>query len=406
MRAVIVSRLFPPEVAAAAFRLGALAEALVDAGHRVTVLTTRPPSTTGPAEPKYVSVSRWPVLRDRGGNVRGYVQYASFDVPLLLRLLFRPADLVICEPPPSTGVVTAVVCGLRRIPFYYYAADIWSDALVAAAAPRPVVAVMRALERFALNRADGVVAVSDGVARRVIGLGVPPDRVEVVPNGVDTRVFAPVDTDTTAEPQLVYTGTMSEWQGADVFVRAMPAVRAQVPDARLVFVGQGSAEPELRTLAAELAPDAVEFGGVVEPAEAARLLRGSRGALVSIVPGVGYDFAKPTKIYAATGCGCPVLFAGAGDSAEMVRESRLGVVAAHSPDEVARAMVELLSTATPDRTRLVEWTEQHASLGASGRHAARWITGAAAHADPGEDGQATALDSSARTTRSAAHPSP
>lgn len=376
MRAVIASRLFPPEVGAAAFRLGALAEALVGDGHRVTVLTTRPPTTTGRPAPKGATVSRWPVLRDRGGNVRGYLQYASFDVPLLLRLLFRPADLVVSEPPPSTGAVVAMVCAIRRIPYYYYAADIWSDALIAASAPRPVVAVMRALEKVALNRAAGVLAVSDGVAERVTAFGVPLERIQVVPNGVDTTVFgSSTDRPEAGPPQFVYTGTMSEWQGADVFVRAMPLVRAHHPEARLLFVGQGSAEAELRGLAAELAPEAVEFGGVVDPEAAARLLRGAHGAMVSIVPGMGYDFAKPTKIYAATGCGCPVLFAGIGDAAEMVRTNDLGLVTGHSPEQVARGMIQLLDAPYGGRLRLAEWTEENASLPSSGRRAARWIAG-------------------------------
>ena len=132
MRVVLASRLFVPEVAAAAFRLRALTDALAGAGHEVTVLTTRAPEAAGPPPETGARVLRRPVLRDRSGSVRGYLQYASFDVPLAFRLLLRRMDAVVCEPPPSTGVVVAAVCALRRVPFFYYAADIWSDALVAA----------------------------------------------------------------------------------------------------------------------------------------------------------------------------------------------------------------------------------------------------------------------------------
>ena len=375
MRVVLASRLFVPEVAAAAFRLRALTDALAGAGHQVTVLTTRAPEAAGPPPETGARVLRRPVLRDRSGSVRGYLQYASFDVPLAFRLLLRRTDAVVCEPPPSTGVVVAAICALRRVPFFYYAADIWSDALVAAAAPRPVVAVMRALERIALRRATGVLAVSDGVAERAVALGATPERVEVVSNGIDTATFTPGAhrEDDDPGPLLVYTGTMSEWQGADVFVRALPKVRRSVPEARLVFLGQGSAEPELRELASRLAPGAVEFGGIVPPEAAARLLRSARGALVSIVPGRGYDFARPTKIYAATACGTPVLFAGAGDAAALVRDNGLGLVADHDPDDVADRMIDLLTGAAIDPDHLVRWTEENASLHSTGRRAARWI---------------------------------
>jgi glycosyltransferase involved in cell wall biosynthesis len=385
MKVVLATRLFAPEVAAAAFRLKALADGLAAVGHQVTVLTTTPPPAAGTQEFPDYTVLRWPVLRDAGGNVRGYVQYASYDFPLVARLLVRSADVVISEPPPTTGAMVALVCLLRRTPFYYYAADIWSDALVAIDAPSFVSGVMRAFERFALRRARGVIAVSDGVAQRVREFGVPADRIRVVANGVDTSLFHPVEPqakESTGQepigqepPYFVYTGTMSEWQGCDVFVRAMPMVLEKHPDARLRFFGQGSAEPHLRALAEELAPDNVEFGGVVPPADAARWLSAAVSALVSIVPNKGYDFARPTKIYAAAACGTPVLFAGVGASATLIEEHRLGLVAEYTPESVAAQMIALLDDeSTRDGAHLVEWVRDNASLATTGRVAARWIT--------------------------------
>jgi glycosyltransferase involved in cell wall biosynthesis len=375
MKVVLATRLFAPEVAAAAFRLKALADGLAAAGHQVTVLTTTPPKAAGTQEFPLYTVLRRPVLRDAGGNVRGYVQYASYDFPLVARLLIRSADLVISEPPPTTGVMTALVCMVKRTPFYYYAADIWSDALVAIDAPGYVSGLMRMLERFALRRARGVIAVSEGVAERVRDFGVPADRVQVVANGVDTSLFHPVPGAAPDAPYFVYTGTMSEWQGCDVFVRAMPMVLEKHPEAKLRFFGQGSVEPALRALAAELAPGSVEFGGVVPPSEAARWLSGATSALVSIVPNKGYDFAKPTKIYAAAACGTPALFAGVGASATLIEENKLGLVAEYTPESVAAQMIALLDDKSArDSEHLVEWVQDNASLATTGRVAAQWIT--------------------------------
>lgn len=373
MKVVLVTRLFAPEAAAAAFRLKALADGLAAAGHEVTVLTTRPPDNAGTQEFPDYTVLRWPVLRDAGGNVRGYVQYASYDFPMMLRLLVRAADVVISEPPPTTGAMAALVCLLRRKPLYYYAADIWSDALVAIDAPKYVLRVGQAFERFAVRRARGVIAVSDGVAERVRALGA--SNVEVVANGVDTTLFHPVpDLPAPDAPYFVYTGTMSELHGADVFVRAMPIVLDKHPRARLRYFGQGTAVPGLRTLAAELAPDAVEFGGVVPPAQAARWISGATGALASIVPGQGYDFAQATKIYAAAACGTPALFAGVGASATLVEENKLGLVADYTPEAVAAQLIAMLDGERPDGERLVRWARENASLATTGELVARWIT--------------------------------
>jgi glycosyltransferase involved in cell wall biosynthesis len=374
---VLATRIFAPEVAAASFRLRALSEALARDGADVTVLTVRASGVA--ALVPGVRVRRWPVLRDRSGYVRGYLQYLSFDVPLALRLLMTPRpDVVVCEPPPTTGFVVRAVCALRRVPYVYYAADLWADAAEAAEMPGAAVRVLRTVERLALRGARRVIAVSDGVRDRLAALGV--HHVTTVRNGVDTSIFTPEGPgpDETERPTIVYAGTTSEWQGADVFVRAMPAVLEQVPDARLVFLGQGSAWQAIADLAAALPKGAVEMRGLVPPAEAARWQRGARAAAVSIVPGQGYDFAYPTKIYAALACGTPVIFAGRGPAAEDIAAHDLGWAVDHDVDDVAHAMVAALRAAPADAARLAAWVEEHASAAAAGRAAADIVLAATA----------------------------
>ncbi|WP_447924810.1 glycosyltransferase family 4 protein [Georgenia muralis] len=370
LRVVLATRIFAPEVAAASFRLRALCEALARNGAEVTVLTVR--ATGGDVPVTGVQVRRWPVLRDRSGYVRGYLQYLSFDVPLVVRLLLtaRP-DVVVCEPPPTTGFVVRVVCSLRRVPYVYYAADLWADAAEAAEMPGSAVRVLRAVERFALQGARRVIAVSDGVRQRLAELGVR--HVTTVRNGVDTSVFTPEGPgpdDAGGRPYIVYAGTTSEWQGADVFVRAMPQVLGRVPDARLVFLGHGSAWQAIADLAAGLPAGAVEMRGLVPPAEAARWQRGAAAAAVSIVAGQGYDFAYPTKIYAALACGTPVIFAGTGPAADDIVAHDLGWTVTHDVVAVADAMVAALRAGTADAGRLAAWVGERASAAAAGRAAA------------------------------------
>ncbi len=381
-RVILATRLYPPEVGAAAFRLEALAQGLCDAGASVRVLTTRPPAEDS-AEHDVAAgaraadddgasaVRRWPVLRDAGGNVRGYVQYLSFDVPLFFRLLVTPGDLVVAEPPPTTGVVVALSCWIRRRGFVYYAADIWTDAVAAMGGPRIVTGLMRVVEGWVLRRARAVIAISAGVAEQTRQFGIPAGKVTVVGNGVNTAVFRPEGP--AADPgyrYLVYTGTMSEWQGAEVFIQALPEVLSRFPDVRLHFFGQGSAEVALRRMASELAPERVVFGGVVPPEEAARWIRGAVASLVSIVPDQGYDFAKPTKIYAAAACGTPVVYAGKGACVPMVEDNRLGTACEFSPKAVANALLRYLGEPDPHRAQRARWVEENASLGTTGRAAA------------------------------------
>ena len=383
MRVHLVSRIFAPEPAAASFRLSALAKAFVASGDAVTVSTSSvPPALRGePAEIDGVRIRRAPVLRDRTGYVRGYLQYLSFDIPAFFRVLFsRRAEVIVVEPPPTTGFAVRAAAAIRRTPYAYYAADIWSDASESTGAPRWVVRAVRRVERSVLNGARLVIAVSDGVRDRVLEIA-PGCRVTVVPNGVDTEVFGGAAAPTDAGPLAVYAGTASEWQGADLFIRAMPAVLAIRPDARMVFVGQGSAWNGLRELAERIAPDAIEFRNPVRPSEAARLLGSARAGLVSLKPGLGYDFAVPTKIFATAGTGTPVILASARAAASsVIEQGGLGDAVGYDVDAVAAAMITRLSEApsASDRASRVAWVETHASSSARGAEAASAIRVAAA----------------------------
>jgi glycosyltransferase involved in cell wall biosynthesis len=169
---------------------------------------------------------------------------------------------------------------------------------------------------------------------------------------------------------------MSEWQGADVFVRAFAKVMGRLPtDARLVFLGQGSDRPTVERLARDLAPDRVDVLGVVPPAEAASWLRHAACALVSIVPDQGYDFARPTKVWAATASGTPVVFAGRGVAAREVADATLGLAVDHDADAVAEALVRGFADqpSAEERRRLVAWTREHASLATIAASAVRAI---------------------------------
>lgn len=399
MLVTLATRTFTPEPTAAALRLGALARALAAGGDTVRVLTSRLASSvardareteesqaladasgdTGEGS-GLVEVRRAPVLRDRTGAVRGYVSYMSFDLPLLARLLGGPRpDVVVCEPPPTTGVAVRLACALRRVPYVYYCADIVSDAAALAGVPGLVVRTVAGLESFALRGARRVIAVSDGVALRARELGARD--VAVVPNGV--RVPEAVATGVPdgfpacSGPVFVYAGTVAQWLAPEVFVDAFERARAQLGDARLVFVGQGSGWDGLAERAKGVA--GVDLIPAVSADEADRWMARATATLASLRPG-GYDYAYPTKILASLAQGTPVIYAGPGQAARDVEESALGVACSLDVDEIAEAMVALASGAASwvGRDGARAWVREHRSVLASSRAAAAVVRSALA----------------------------
>lgn len=375
MRVAIVTRIFDPEPSAASFRLRALAEACAERADRVEVLTVNPPQGMSARPIPGIGISRFPVLRDKTGYVRGYVQYMSFDIPAFFRILFGPKhDLIVSEPPPTTGFFVKLAARLRRTPYAYYAADVWSDASESTGAPGPVVKFVRALEASAMGGAVRVLSVNEGVSSRVREIA-PRANVVTVGNGVDTTVFTPEGESRGEDPFFIYSGTASEWQGAGIFIRAFAQIAAEHPSARIVFLGQGSDWPALQKLSEELVPGRVDFVPTVPPNEAAAWIRGARASLASIEPESGYDFAFPTKVFASWACGTPVIYAGLGPvrafMAEQAEELQLGAALDFDAAAIAEAMRTTLDAGRSgqDRAELGEWAAQNVSLASVARRA-------------------------------------
>lgn len=372
MRISIASRIFAPEPSAATFRLTALAESLCRGGHEVLVRTVRAPRRVSkPKSPETdaeYQVARFPVLRDAAGYVRGYLPYMSFDIPLFFRILLgRRTDVIVVEPPPTTGVFVRLAAAIRRIPYAYYAADIWSDAASQTGAPILVTRVVAVLEKWALGGATRVFSVSDGVTARLKELGVNTPTT-TVGNGVNVAAFPfegpRVDT---AGPLFVYAGTASEWHGANVFVEAFAKLRADWPAARLVFIGGGSEKSALADLATSLGVG-VELLDPVPPEELANWLRAASASLASVRPGAGYDFAFPTKLYSSAAAGTPLIFAGAGPAVSFVQTEidgrAIGEACKHESIEVLEAMRKV-ATAPPTqkhRAAVSIWAHHEVSI--------------------------------------------
>lgn len=386
---VVATRVYAPEPVAAAFRQEALVRALERAGAEVTVLTSTSPGRargTRDGRPSHAGtarVSRFPVKRDRQGQVRGYASYLSFDIPLTLRLLLRRRmDALVLEPPPTTGMVGMVAASIRRVPYAFYAADVWSDATDSVdGVPQVVRSLVRWAETTVWKRAARVLTISPGVQRRLEQLAGQRDSFVMVGNGIDTDTFTPEGPDAGEDPDgtspyFVYAGTVSEWQGAGVFVDAFARLRQTHPHARLLFFSEGTGRHLLQEAAREQGLSGIEFRDKIPPAEVARYLRGAVAGLSSITPGQGYEFALPTKIYAATACGTPVIHAGEGAAHQRIRDNALGWACDHSAAGAAEAMRAALDgTGRPSSDHLRAWTLAHASLRGCADKAAAAVLG-------------------------------
>lgn len=372
----LVSRIFHPEPSVAASAEHAFAQEIAAAGNNVSVITTSAPGFSVSEEEPGIRVSRWPAIRDKNGYIRGIIQYLSFDIPAFFRVLaIHPKpDFILVEPPPTTGFMVNLAATIRKIPYGYRVADLWSQAVTDEDTNKIIQKLLAWVERIALRKAKLLFPVHEGVAEKLELFGIS-DIPEPIGLGIDTDEFTPDGErikEFSGKQILLYAGTASQVHGADIFVEAFEKISAEFPNAILVCLGQGTSFERFKTKAAE-----PESRIVVRPrvasATAAKWIRSSVATLASVAPGK-YGFAFPTKVYASAACGVPVIYSGARRAGKIISSNRLGIVTKCSADEVANAMRRMLSREETDSEYLRNWAVENASIRPIAKNVANRIT--------------------------------
>ena len=185
---------------------------------------------------------------------------------------------------PVLNALPALLIGRRRgIPVVYEVRALWEDAAVDHGATREGslrYRVSRALETFALRRADHVTTICEGLRKEIISRRVPRHRITVVPNAVDTLAFRMDDKADAAlrarlglEDKIVvgFAGSFYAYEGLDLLLEAAAMLADHLPSLRVLLVGGGPQEEALRKLVVDRGmTDRVIFAGRIPHGEVNR----------------------------------------------------------------------------------------------------------------------------------------
>ncbi|MBL9163050.1 MAG: glycosyltransferase family 4 protein [Planctomycetaceae bacterium] len=216
--------------------------------------------------------------------------------------------------------------------------------------------------RRAFSAARVVATVSDAVADYVRGECNPADHVHVVENGVDPGRFADSLADDANRNRLFtigFVGTMKAWHGLEALIDAFSLLHAELPEARLILVGDG---PETPVLQRQLANHgsavckAVCFVGAVDPADVPKWLR-RMDVAVACPPHIERYYFSPLKVFEYMAAGLPVVASRVGQIPSIVGHDVAGLLC--EPGNVGEIVESL--------RRLARQPELRRRLGATGR---------------------------------------
>lgn len=338
VRILIVSQFYPPDITAAAFRIGETAEILRSLGHDVRVITAEPHKSDAKADSeddRRRGVLRVPVNSHEGGGTWRYVaHYLSFmrrSAWVGVSRLFgrwRPQVVWATSPPLFVGLTGWFLARLNRCPLVFDVRDIWPESAVAAgqlSGTGPGFRVGKLLEKWLYDRADNITCVSSRMAEHIASRTTTD--ASVIYNGVSANHIR-AGSVTVDRKRILYAGNLGRAQALDAAIRGFAQVAGEsiARGWTLEFLGNGALRGELQAVAAGFGiEDRVAFHSAVGKESALNELARSTVLLISLKSDAVFDLTIPSKVFDYLAVGRPILFGINGEGREILQSTGANV---------------------------------------------------------------------------------
>jgi len=344
-----------------------LARSLAELGHEVQVLAPYDPAATADWQSE-VDVERVKFIRPKSWSLLGHAHSLSSDVSLKwhaypLVALFsvfaslrlwtkvrcKKADVIYAQWLLPGGFIGALVSRLTSVPLVISVHG--SDVFVAERHR-----VTHQAVRLALLSSCHLIACSGDLARRVVSLGMPSDRVSVIPYGVDLERYkpdqGPTQTLRTAlhipdgQHVIMAMGRLVYKKGFSYLIEAMPGVLARCPNSVLLIAGQGDLGADLELLAESLGirQQVIFAGHVPWDQTPAYLALADVVVLPSILDQAGNVDGLPNVLLESMATGCAIVASNVAGVPDVITDGQNGLLVPEKGiDALTEAICKLLT---------------------------------------------------------------
>ena len=210
------------------------------------------------------------------------------------------------------------------------------------------------IEREVFASVDMIFAVSEEVADYAVARGARPDRVSVQPNGVNPDTFsrdvAPAAIDKPAGGVVIgFSGSLKPWHGLEDLLEAFVIVNGELPDTRLLVVGDGP----LLTWSQGFARGARLDGKIIatgwQPHAKLPSYINAMDIACAPYPDIEGFYFSPLKLFEYMACGRAIVASGIGQIRTVIDDGVDGVLTV--PGNVERLAASLITLATDQKLR-------------------------------------------------------
>jgi glycosyltransferase involved in cell wall biosynthesis len=300
-------------------RIRRQADALLASGYEVDVFALRDPGEAAEEWADGLRILRLPVRRRFASFAGHLAEYLAFTGAAALRLTRehrrRRYALVQIATLPDFLAFAASPLKLAGVPLLldlHEDMPAFFDDRFRAPALRPLRPVISGLTRASAAMADAILTVHEPLRELSLARGVPPEKVTVVMNSADDRLFDPARHPRRqfmedGELRLMHHSSLQRIYGLPVAVEAVAQLRGEM-ETRLDVYGDGPYRPQVEADIARLGvEDRVTLHGRVPMDELPGLLASADFALVPSLPEPYIHYSLSTKLLEAVAMGVPVI---------------------------------------------------------------------------------------------------
>ncbi len=166
-------------------------------------------------------------------------------------------DAIVLYSVPTNGLQAIRLARKYNIPIVFRSIDVLNMMV-----PQPVLRpITRFLEKRVYSEVDMVLPNTPQYSKYIASMGVAESRTRYLPFPIDIDLFSPSADSSevrrkwglnNSKPVIVFIGTLFEFSGLDEFIRHFPRIIEEVPEVKLLVVGDGPQRPKLERIITEL----------------------------------------------------------------------------------------------------------------------------------------------------------
>lgn len=214
-----------------------------------------------------------------------------------------------------------------------------------------------------LNAADCIVCVSEPLKTHLATeWHIPPEKIVVFPNGVETERFKPQPEARASvraslgigeKPMLLFVGNFYEWHDVTILLDSFAQLLPSHPDAQMVLVGDGKRREAMEAYAAELGvTGSVHFTGLVPYADVPGFMSAADIAVAPVPNSIQNMWLSPLKVFEYMAAGTAIAASSIGHLTEVINDGENGLLVPPGDAAALTAALERLLADANLRSRL------------------------------------------------------